>query len=256
MVTKEYRAYLIDLDGTMYRGSEKIAEAPLFVNELRARKIPHLFVTNNATKTPEQVAKTLNQMGIYAKPEDVFTSSLATTQYMKELSQGKTVYVIGEIGLKEAIKNAGFKETEENPDFVVVGMDREVNYAKLATAALAIRRGATFIATNRDRAIPTERGLLPGNGAITGALSLTTGIEPIVIGKPEAIIVKQALERLDVHKEEAIMVGDNYETDIVAGINYGIDTLIVHTGFTSPEELREKPIQPTYAITDLSEWQF
>ncbi|EUJ25904.1 Uncharacterized hydrolase yutF [Listeria grayi] len=256
MITKTYGAYLIDLDGTMYRGSEKIPEAPLFVKELLARNIPHLFVTNNSTKTPEQVAATLNSMDIPAKPENIFTSSLATAQYMTQLNQGKTAYVIGEAGLKEALQLAGFEEKAVDPDFVVVGMDREVNYEKLATAALAIRGGATFISTNRDRAIPTEKGLMPGNGAITGAISLTTGVEPTFIGKPEAIIVEQALERLGIGKEQAIMVGDNYETDISAGIQYGMDTVIVHTGFTSPEELREKPQQPTYAIADLSEWQF
>lgn len=253
---KEYKAYLIDLDGTMYRGAEVIPEAIIFIENLKRAGIPYLFVTNNSTKTPGQVAEHLSGMGIQAVSDDVFTTSQATVQYMLEHKREKTVYVIGERGIKQELTDNGFEITSSNPDFVVVGLDREVDYEKFAKAALAVRSGAMFISTNGDAAIPTERGLLPGNGSITSVVSVATETAPIFIGKPESIIMEQALTKLGVQKDEAIMVGDNYETDIMAGINYGMDTLIVHTGFTSKEALKTKEIQPTYAVTKLTDWKF
>lgn len=119
---------------------------------------------------------------------------------------------------------------DENPDFVVVGLDRDITYEKLAKACLAVRNGATFISTNGDIAIPTERGLLPGNGSLTSVVAVSTGVDPIFIGKPESIIMEQALKVLGIEKNEALMVGDNYDTDILAGINAGMHTLLVHTG--------------------------
>jgi 4-nitrophenyl phosphatase len=253
---KKYQAYLIDLDGTMYRGGEVIPEAIPFIKALNEKKIPHLFVTNNSTKTPEQVSERLRKMGIPAEPEDVFTSAQATAAFMKEQSTERSVFFIGEKGLRTALHEAGFFVEEENPEFVVVGMDTSLTYEKAAKAVLAIRSGARFISTNIDAAIPTEQGLLPGNGSITAMIAVASESSPVIIGKPERVIMEQALARLNVSNEEAIMVGDNYETDILAGIKAGMDTLIVHTGFTTKEALKEKEIQPTYALSSLTDWQF
>lgn len=253
---KKYQAYFIDLDGTMYHGDRVIPEAIPFIQKLNELEIPHLFVTNNSTKTAEQVAEKLNKMGIAARPEDVFTSSEATVSYMLKQNQPKTVYPIGEVGLKQVLAENGFEINEENPQYVVVGMDMQLTYEKAAKAVLAIRRGATFISTNADAAIPTERGLLPGNGSITALVSVASETKPVVIGKPERVIMDQALARLGVTKEEAIMVGDNYETDIAAGIHSGMDTLHVLTGFTTREALEKKAVQPTYVLNDLTEWEF
>jgi 4-nitrophenyl phosphatase len=148
----------------------------------------------------------------------------------------------------------GFTFKSERPDYVVVGIDREINYEKLANACLAVRSGATFISTNADIALPTERGFLPGNGSITSVITVSTQIAPIFIGKPESIIMEQALAFLGTKKEETLMIGDYYDTDILAGIRTGMDTLLVHTGVTTKEQLSEKQIQPTYSINSLSEW--
>lgn len=251
---KQYKGYLIDLDGTMYRGTEKIEEAGEFVHKLKEKSIPYLFVTNNSSKTPTQVAEILNQFQIPTHPSQVFTASLATAQYIKEQKENASIYVIGEEGIRQALVERGFTFVEENPDYVVIGIDRQITYEKLAKACLAVRGGATFISTNGDIAIPTERGLLPGNGSLTSVIAVSTQTKPIFIGKPESIIMEQALKVLGTAKEETLMVGDNYDTDILAGIQSGLDTLLVHTGVTTKEHLTEKKIQPTYTINSLSQW--
>lgn len=252
---KKYKAYLIDLDGTMYRGTEKIEEAGDFVSRLQEKGIPYLFVTNNSSRTPAQVAEKLRGFDIPAKTEQVFTTSMATASYIYEEKPDASVYVIGEEGIKTAIKEKGFTVTSDHPDYVVLGIDREITYEKLALGAIAIRNGAKFVSTNADIALPTERGLLPGNGALTSMLAVATQTKPVFIGKPEPIITEQALEYLGSKKEETIMVGDNYDTDILAGIRTGIDTLLVHTGVTTKEMLKTKEVQPTYTVDTLDQWE-
>ncbi|HWO94922.1 MAG TPA: TIGR01457 family HAD-type hydrolase [Bacillus sp. (in: firmicutes)] len=251
---KKYKGYLIDLDGTMYRGTELIQEARDFVMALKEKDIPYLFVTNNSTRTPRQVAEKLKQFDIPAEEEHVFTTSQATANYLYERNPSGSVYVIGEEGIHEAIQEKGFVFKEENPDFVVVGLDRSINYEKLATACLAVRRGAMLVSTNGDIALPTERGLLPGNGSLTSVIAVSTKTKPLFIGKPESIIMEQALRVLGVPKEETLMVGDNYDTDIMAGMNAGLDTLLVHTGVTTKELLEGYEKKPTYTVDSLEEW--
>lgn len=253
---KSYKGYLIDLDGTMYRGTEQIAEAAGFINDLRKRDIPYLFVTNNSSRTPAQVANKLRSIGISTEDDQVFTTSMATANYIAEQKKDASVYVVGEEGIIEALKEKGMKLVEEQPDFLVMGIDRGVNYEKLSKACLAVRNGAVFISTNGDIAIPTEQGLLPGNGSLTSVVSVSTQVQPIFIGKPESVIVEQALRVLGVPKEETIMVGDNYDTDILAGINAGIDTLLVHTGVTTKERLKQYKEQPTHVVDTLDLWRF
>jgi 4-nitrophenyl phosphatase len=252
---KDYNGYLIDLDGTMYRGTERIEEAVLFVQQLNQLGLPYLFVTNNSSKTKKQVADVLGAFDIPASEEHVFTSSMATASYIDNLKKNAKVYCIGEVGLREALQEKGHSIVDEEPEFVVMGIDRAITYDKLANACLAVRNGATFISTNGDIALPTERGLLPGNGAFTSVVTVSTQTHPIFIGKPESIIMEMALEMLGTKKEETLMVGDNYQTDILAGIRTGLDTLLVHTGVTTPEHLKDIEIHPTYAINGLDEWK-
>lgn len=249
-----YKGYLIDLDGTMYRGEEKIEEASDFVKALQERGIPYLFVTNNSMRRPERVAEKLERFDIPATREKIFTTSMATANYIYERKQDATVYMIGEEGLHDALVEKGFTLVDKNPDFVVVGLDREITYEKLTKACLAVRGGATFISTNGDIAIPTEHGLLPGNGSITSVIAVSTTVDPIFIGKPEAIIMEQALKVLGIAKEETLMVGDNYDTDILAGMNADMDTLLVHTGVTTVEKLKEYEVHPTHVVHNLTEW--
>ncbi|MGT2757081.1 TIGR01457 family HAD-type hydrolase [Streptococcus ovuberis] len=250
-----YKGYLIDLDGTIYRGKERIPAGEAFVRQLQEREIPHLFVTNNTTRTPETVQALLrDQCELEVDVAQIYTASLATVDYMNELGKAKTVYVIGEEGLKSAVAEAGYVENTENPAYVVVGLDWQVTYEKLVTATLAIQKGATFIGTNPDLNIPTERGLLPGAGSLIALLEAATRVEPIIIGKPQAIIMDKALERLGIDKSEALVVGDNYLTDIRAGLDNGIDSLLVLTGFTNREDLAHLTPKPTHIRESLAEW--
>lgn len=252
-----YKGYLIDLDGTIYKGKDRIPEGEAFIHDLQKRNLPYLFVTNNTTRTPEHVREMLvKQFNIDTPVSTIYTATLATIDYMNDLGLEKSVYVIGEAGLKEAIQSAGYVEDKENPAYVVVGLDWQVDYEKLATATLAIQKGAHFIGTNPDLNIPTERGLLPGAGSIITLLEVATRVKPVYIGKPNAIIMEKAVEHLGLAREDLLMVGDNYLTDIRAGIDNGIPTLLVTTGFTKVEEVANLPIAPTHVLSSLAEWNF
>lgn len=250
-----YKGYLIDLDGTIYKGRERIPAGERFIQRLQEQEIPYLLVTNNTTRTPQMVQDMLaQQFNIQTPLETIYTATMATVDYMKDMNRGQTAYVIGETGLKSAISEVGYIEDKENPAYVVVGLDSQVTYDMLATATLAIAKGALFIGTNPDLNIPTERGLMPGAGSLVALLEAATRVKPVFIGKPNAIIMNKALDILQVKRSEAIMVGDNYLTDIMAGIQNDIASLLVTTGFTKAEEVPDLPIQPDYVVASLDEW--
>ncbi|MDG3131858.1 TIGR01457 family HAD-type hydrolase [Streptococcus suis] len=252
-----YQGYLIDLDGTIYQGKNRIPAGERFVHELQKRRIPYLFVTNNTTRRPETIQTMLaDSFNIQTPLETIYTASLATIDYMNDLGKEKTAYVIGEDGLKSAIFEAGYIEDMTNPAYVVVGLDTELTYEKMVIATLAIQNGATFIGTNPDLNIPTERGFLPGAGSLIAMLDAATRVKPVFIGKPEAIMMEKALDILGTDRCQTMMVGDNYLTDIRAGIDNGFPTLLVLTGFTKAEEVSELPIAPTYVLNSLDEWSF
>lgn len=254
---KKYAGYMIDLDGTIYRGKEKIPAAKRFIERLQEHDIPFLFVTNNSTQAPIKVVENLaNNFDIHVKEENVYTSALATADYIADLDKDKrSVYVIGEVGLKQAILDRGFRFEETNPDYVVVGLDYDVTYHKFELATLAIKRGAKFIGTNADTNLPNERGLVPGAGSVISLVECSTQQKATYIGKPEMIIMEKALERLGLPKDEVVMVGDNYMTDIKAGINFGIDTMLVYTGVSTRELVRKQEIAPTIELGSLDEWK-
>lgn len=253
----KYKGYLIDLDGTIYKGKSRIPAGERFIARLQERGIPYLLVTNNTTRTPEMVQNMLaSQFNVKTPIETIYTATMATVDYMNDMKRGKTAYVIGEKGLKDAIAQAGYQEDIEHPAYVVVGLDTDLTYEKLAIATLAIQKGAMFIGTNPDLNIPTERGLMPGAGSLINLLQSATRVEPVIIGKPKAIIMNKSLDVLGVARHEAVMVGDNYLTDIMAGIKNDIATLLVTTGFTKPEEVPNLPVQPDHVLASLDEWNF
>lgn len=250
-----YKGYLLDLDGTIYRGGEVIPGAADFIAHLKQQHIPYLFLTNNSSASTLVVAERLQKMGIPAEAKDVYTSSMATATYLREqASPGTGVYVIGEEGLREELTRSGLVITEETPRYVVVGIDRSFTYEKLAIAARAVRDGATLIATNADAALPTENGLYPGNGSLVAAVSVASGSKPVVIGKPESIIVRYALERLGTQASETLIVGDNLYTDIEAGAKSGLDSLLVLTGYSTRQDASVHPARPTHIAENLTEW--
>ena len=254
MSIKNYKGYLLDLDGTIYRGTEAVPGAKAFLEHLREKKIPYLFLTNNSSATPQQVAKRLQQMGIEATADEVYTSSMATAQYLSEQAEEARVYVIGEEGLRTELLSRGFILTEDAPKFVVVGIDKEFSYEKLAIAARAVRNGAALIATNGDAALPSNHGLIPGNGSLVAAVEVASGAKATFIGKPEPIIVRYALGKLGTHTGDTLIVGDNLHTDIEAGANSGLDSLLVLTGYSTREDAQRHAVRPTHVAEDLAEW--
>lgn len=253
----KYQGYLIDLDGTIYRGKEPIPAGRRFIEALQAQKIPFRFVTNNTTKSPATVADRLaNEFNIQVTADTVYTATLATIDYMKAADRGNRVFVIGEAGLIDLILASGFVWEAETPDYVVVGLDTELTYEKIVTATLAIQKGALFIGTNPDKNIPTERGLLPGAGSVVAFVETATQTKPVMIGKPNAVMMDLAVAELGLPKEDVIMVGDNYETDIQAGLQNGVDTLLVLSGFTPKEAVPTLPEAPTFVLDSLDEWRF
>jgi HAD superfamily hydrolase (TIGR01457 family) len=251
---KKYRGYLLDLDGTMYAGTRLIEGAKEFIDYLANHNLPYLFVTNNASKTAEEVSDKLTGMGFVSSPDNVVTSAMATAMYIAEEKPRASVFVIGGSGIRTALEDEGLVlKDDEHVDYVVIGLDVDISYEKYAVACLAVRNGAKFISTNPDVSIPTERGFLPGNGALTSVVAVSTGVDPIFIGKPEQHIMNKAVELIGLPKEDLVMIGDLYMTDIMSGINSGIDTLHVQTGVTTYEAIMKEKIPPTYSVKNLLE---
>ena len=252
MSIKQYKLYLIDLDGTIYNGDKKIKYAKEFVDYLNTNNIDYLFLTNNSTRQPKEVAEHLKNFDIDTSEEHVFTSSDATKIYLEGKGY-KNLYVIGESGLKNTLSSFNQKENEDCVDAVVVGLDRKLSYDKLTIATRAILKGAELIGTNPDTLLPTANGFMPSNGGQVKYLEYATSTPATFIGKPSKIIMESAINLFSYSKDEIVMIGDNYDTDIMAGINGGIDTIHVQTGVTSVEDLESKAHKPTYSIKNLFE---
>lgn len=252
-----YKGYMIDLDGTIYRGKDKIPAAKRFIERLQQYDIPFLFVTNNSTRSPQKIVDNLaNNFDIHVSLDNVYSSAIATADYIADLDTKKrSVYAIGELGLKQEILKRGFVFDEEHPDYVVIGLDYDVTYHKLELATLAVRAGAKLIGTNPDTNLPSERGMIPSAGALIASVEYSTQQKATIIGKPESIIMEKALEKMNLNKKDVAMIGDNYQTDILAGINFGMDTIIVYTGLSTPEDIKKVKIKPTHEVESLDEWQ-
>jgi 4-nitrophenyl phosphatase len=249
------RAFLLDLDGVLYRGETPLPGAREFIVDLQSRGVPFQFITNNSTRTPAQYVAKLARMGLCVGEESLLTSSLATAAYLSDVAQpGTPMYVVGEMGLLRALKDRGFTVTDDHTAarYVVVGHDTSATWRKLANAALAIRRGAPFVATNPDRTLPTEEGLLPGAGALLAALEASTGIAPLVIGKPEVGVFRQALLRLGVGPAVTAMIGDRWDTDILGAKRAGLCAIAVRSGADSAEVFAQASPPPDWVFEDLS----
>jgi len=247
------KAYILDLDGVIYRGSEVITGAPDAVNRLldSARVV---FLTNNSTKSRGAVAAKLNASGIRCREGDVITAGYAAAVYLRNRYGAKKIYPIGEAGLVRELKEQGHEIDEgEDADFVVVGLDREFNYEKLRTGLWNLMNGAELIATNTDPILPVEHGFLPGAGAIVGALETASGRPAFVIGKPNPPMMDIVLEHLRIPAHECTLVGDRLDTDILAGIRCGMKTILVLSGVETDESVRRSDIKPDVVIGSIAE---
>ncbi len=254
---KAARAFIFDMDGVLYRGDTALPGVGDLLNALTLRERGYMLATNNSMSTPASYVTKLARMRIEVPEEAILTAGLATRDYLTEhLPPASGIFVIGMPALREQLfTGTSFHPVqygEEQPAAVVVGLDLTFDYEKLKAATAAIRGGAFFIATNTDATLPTEQGLVPGAGSIVTAVAVAAGREPIVIGKPEPLLLEQALHRLGVPPAEAIMIGDRLDTDIVAGHRAGMTTVLVLTGVSTRDEVPQAPVLPDLVVTDLT----
>lgn len=245
--------YVIDMDGVLYRGDTVLPYVCDFLDVLNERQIPYVMATNNSMRTPEQYVSKLASMEIHVPARSILTSGLATRGWLKErYPRGTRVFVIGMKALLDAIFEDGyFVPAGADADLVVSGADFELTYDKLKTAALAIRAGAPYVATNADRTFPTEQGLIPGSGAVVAAITAATDVVPDVIGKPAPGMLFEAAHVLGSEPASTVMLGDRLDTDILAGERAGFITVLVLTGVTEASELEFSEVQPDVVLSDL-----
>lgn len=245
---------IIDLDGVLWRGEEPLGPLAQWFQRLEALGLHWVFATNNATRTVEAYLEKFRRLGLpRVRPEQVVNSILATVEALRERwPQGARVYIIGEAGLYQGLAQAGFPHTEDwtQAQAVVVGLDRQLTYDKLARATLALRRGAWFVGTNPDRSFPTPQGLQPGAGAILAALEAASDVRPTIMGKPAPYLFRVALQRLGTRPETTLVVGDRLETDILGGQRAGCPTALVLSGVTSREQALSGSVQPDLVVRD------
>ena len=255
MLLDRYDALLLDLDGTVYRGREAVPGAVEAVASARGRGLGVRFVTNNASRSPQDVADHLTELGFRAALDEVSTSAQAAAAMLPDLvPPGARVLVLGAPALVEEVRRRGFTPTASagGAEVVVQGLSQDLGWRELAEAALAIRAGARWVACNVDATLPTERGLLPGNGSLVAALRTATGAEPLVAGKPAAPLLEQAARSVGARRP--LVVGDRLDTDVLGAVNAGMDSLLVLTGVSTEAEVEglAARLRPTYVAADLS----
>ena len=247
------KSYLIDMDGVIVRGNNLIPGAGEFLDRLHQRQIKFLILTNNPQYTPVDLQYRLQRIGLNLLPDHIYTSALATAQFLKWQMPNGTAFVVGESGLTEALHAVGYVITEHKPDFVVLGETTTYSYGNITHAVRLIHEGARFIATNPDPSGPSENGLVPACGAIAALIEKATGVSPYFVGKPNSLMMRTALRYLGEHSENTIMVGDRMETDVRVGIESGLETVLVMTGMTRREDVERFPYRPTRIIESVVE---
>jgi 4-nitrophenyl phosphatase len=241
MIPSNIKALILDMDGVIWKADAPIGDLPAIFKRIRERGLKFVFATNNGTKTPEEYQKKLSELGVEIESSQVVTSALGIAFMLSQkYPRGTKIFMIGEEGIKNALKEKGFEivgiTNAEEAEVVVMGIDREINFQKIAEATLLVRAGKPFYTTNTDRTFPTPRGEIPGSGAWVSIIQTATGIEPIVAGKPFPYLMELSLERLGTKKEETLVVGDRLETDILAGQTVGCPVALVLSGVSSKEE--------------------
>ena len=250
---KTYKNYLMDMDGVLVRGRTAIPGAGEFIARLTAQDIPYLVLTNNPIYTPRDLAHRLQTAGLNVPEDRIFTSALATARFLDaQLPNGKA-YVIGESGLTDAIHRVDYVITDHDPDYVVLGETHGYNYTNITKAVRLIVAGARFVATNPDASGPSEEGIVPACGAMAALIERATGVAPFFVGKPNPLMMRSALNYLGVHSEDTVMIGDRMDTDIISGVNSGMETILVLTGVTRRDEVERYPYRPTDVAESIAE---
>jgi NagD protein len=250
---RQGKNYLIDMDGVLVRGTSIIAGADSFIALLKERMREYLVLTNNPQYTQKDLSYRLGSIGLEVEPRRIFTSAMATVSFLKSQKSNGKVFVIGESGLTEPLHDAGFIITDNEPYYVVLGETHAYNIQQITTAIRLIGRGARFIATNPDPSGPGDGGIVPACGAMASLIEKATGVSPFFIGKPNPLMMRTALNYLGVHSENTVMIGDRMETDMVAGVESGMETILVLSGVTRREDVERFPYQPSRIAGSVAE---
>jgi NagD protein len=245
--------YICDMDGVLVLGSQVVPGANDFIRRLEEAGSKFLVLTNNSLYTPRDLFARLQRIGLDVPINAIYTSAMATAQFLHTQNPGGSAYVIGEAGLTTALHDVGFILTEQSPDYVVLGETTAYSFERITQAMRLVAAGARFIATNPDVSGPGEGGMVPATGAVAALISAATGVQPYYIGKPNPLIMRTALRTLQAHSEESVMVGDRMDTDIIIGTESGLETILVLTGVTRREDVPRYPYRPTYIVDSVAD---
>lgn len=247
------KAVLMDMDGVLIRGSQVIPGAVDFIERLKRDAVPFMVLTNNSRFTPRDLHARLMSIGLDIPEKNIFTSALATARFLDTQRPQSTAYVMGEAGLTTALHEIGYVMTEHSPEYVVLGETLSYSYSQLTRASQLIMAGARFIATNPDPNGPTDRGIVPACGAVAALITEATGVKAYFVGKPNPLMMRAALRQIGAHSEETVMIGDRMDTDMVAGIESGLETILVLTGVTTADSVDRFPYRPHRVAESIAE---
>ncbi len=247
------QGFICDMDGVIYHGNHLLPGATAFVSWLQEEGKQFVFLTNSSERSPKELQQKLQRLGIEVDEQHFYTSALATASFLLSQCPGGSVYVIGDTGLTNALYNAGFSMNDVNPDYVVVGETRTYNYEKIEHAVHLVLKGAKLVGTNPDLTGPSAKGIVPATRALIAPIELSTGKQAYYIGKPNPLIMRHALKKLGCHPEETAIIGDRMDTDIIAGIESEIDTVLVLSGVTSAEAVMMFPYRPKHVLNGVGD---
>ncbi|MDK7741943.1 HAD-IIA family hydrolase [Helcobacillus massiliensis] len=249
----DVQTWLTDMDGVLVHENHALPGAAELIDHWREKGQRFLVLTNNSIYTPRDLNARLQASGIDIPEESIWTSALAAAQFLKKQLPGGRAYVIGEVGLTSALHDAGFVITDTKPDVVVLGEVRTYSFEAITRAIRLISEGARFIATNPDATGPSREGIVPATGAVSALITEATGRHPYVVGKPNPMMFRSALNQIEAHSETTAMIGDRMDTDIVAGMEAGMHTILVYTGITQPGTLEQFPFRPDQDFDGVAE---
>jgi NagD protein len=253
MIEREIRSWLMDMDGVLVREEQAIPGADRFLARLSERGTPFLVLTNNSTYTRRDLAARLAASGLQVPEASIWTSALATARFLEDQRPGGSAFAIGEAGLTTALHDAGYTLTDRSPDYVVLGETRTYSFERITRAIRLIADGARFIATNPDPTGPSTAGPLPATGSVAALISRATEVEPYFIGKPNPLMMRSALNAIDAHSEKAAMIGDRMDTDIVSGLEAGMETILVLSGVTSRAQAERFPFRASRILDSVAD---
>ncbi len=250
---RERKGFICDMDGVIYLGNQLLPGVTEFVRWLNENGKQFLFLTNSSERSPKELRQKLQRMGLDIGEEHFYTSALATAAFLKKQAPGCTAYVIGAPGLLNALYDVGVTMNDVDPDYVIVGETASYNYEVITKAVRLVLGGARLIATNSDLTGPTEFGIAPACRSLVSPIELATGKKAYFMGKPNPLMMRTGLQLLGVHSEEAVMVGDRMDTDIIAGMESGLATVLVLSGCTSRADVDNYPYRPTFILNGVGE---